>query len=509
MEKNKVKARITSPIWGESDKNHPSQLLEKTRDTSEGQKALDISETSQILNTPKIIEPKYSPDQLVQLFDTNPHHARCCRTKSIDTVGRGYQIVMDDVDGEEVDNMELFREEKKKVLRFLKNCYNRRGFSELMKDMSLDYFVTGYTTAEIIRKLNGDIKDIIHVRSSDIRIVSKKYNKKNAYLVQIKDANNYVYFVRYGNMYYLDENEERQVDKDLFVNSEDIEKKEPNIADRANEMIFLSNYAASSPHYGICDVIPALGSITNNLFIERYLTQYFENKAIPRYVVIVENGELDDEVFSSIERYFKEEIKGNHHATLILQSGKDATIKMQQLEQGTEKGPFQDVRINNRDDILVAHGVTPAIVGIIDSGNIGGGSGEAQLKNYNERVIRPHQKMIADLFTSLLKEGLGVKNVRLKFLEVDTTDRELDNTVLKDEFQNSIITRNEWRKEIGLEPIEDKFKDSFFMKSGNLMVPIDYLEFVTENGKVGLRILENIQNSTTGDGADDNSDQTK
>ena len=61
----------------------------------------------------------------------------------------------------------------------------------------------------------------------------------------------------------------------------------------AHELILLQNYTSLSSYYGIPEIISAIVAIMGNKYESDYNLQFFQNNAIPRYVIIVRGGRLD------------------------------------------------------------------------------------------------------------------------------------------------------------------------------------------------------------------------
>jgi hypothetical protein len=76
-----------------------------------------------------------------------------------------------------------------------------------------------------------------------------------------------------------------------------------------------------------------------------------------------------------------------------------------------------------RDTILSEAGVPPAQVGVIESGNLGGGTGTSQFKVFKVNTCSPIASIVLEkLLYHLVREGFGIEDWSLQFGEVDYRD---------------------------------------------------------------------------------------
>ncbi len=69
---------------------------------------------------------------------------------------------------------------------------------------------------------------------------------------------------------------------------------------RPNEIIHLKEYSPLNTFYGIPDIIAAMPSLVGDQLASQYNIDYFENKAVPRYVITVKGAKLS----ADAEEYF-------------------------------------------------------------------------------------------------------------------------------------------------------------------------------------------------------------
>lgn len=108
-----------------------------------------------------------------------------------------------------------------------------------------------------------------------------------------------------------------------------------------------------------------------------------------------------------------------------------------------------------RDEIIACYGVPPAKVSIIESGNLGGGTGESQDKSFRVNTCQPIAELVLEkLNFHVAKKGFGVEGWHLKFAEIDMRDSKTIEEIRDTRIRNGTWTINRARVEIGEPPVE-------------------------------------------------------
>ncbi|MFJ6215012.1 phage portal protein [Streptomyces sp. NPDC092296] len=116
-----------------------------------------------------------------------------------------------------------------------------------------------------------------------------------------------------------------------------------------------------------------------------------------------------------------------------------------------------------RDEIIACYGVPPAKLGIIESGNLGGGTGESQDRTFLLNTCQPIAELVLEAINFHLgREGFGVDGWRLKFREVDMRDSKVVEEIRDLRVRNGSWTLNRYRADIG-EPAVDGGDEPVFM----------------------------------------------
>lgn len=108
-----------------------------------------------------------------------------------------------------------------------------------------------------------------------------------------------------------------------------------------------------------------------------------------------------------------------------------------------------------RDEIVGTFGVPPHKVGIIESGNLGGGTGESQAKDFRFNTCAPIELLVLEKLTyHIIQRGFGVMDHHYELDEVDYRDSEVVEKIRDQRLRDGAYTLNRYRAEIGEEPVD-------------------------------------------------------
>jgi capsid portal protein len=123
---------------------------------------------------------------------------------------------------------------------------------------------------------------------------------------------------------------------------------------------------------------------------------------------------------------------------------------MEAVETGVQEASFNDYRIRNRDDILVAHQVPLSKIGGGDSAAIA--AALAQDRTFKEQVARPAQTNLEKMLNKIVREKTDL--LEFKFNELTLTDENVQSQILERYIRNKIMVPNEAREILGLPQME-------------------------------------------------------
>ena len=220
---------------------------------------------------------------------------------------------------------------------------------------------------------------------------------------------------------------------------------------RPNEIIHFKEYSPLNTYYGVPDIISAITALQGDQLASQYNIDYFGNKAVPRYVVTLKGAKLSSDAEDKMFRFLQTSLKGQSHRTLYIPLPGDSDtnkveFKMEPIENGVQEASFNDYRVRNRDDILVAHQVPLSKIGGGDAASIA--AALAQDRTFKEQVARPAQRTIEKLINRIVKEKTDI--LELKFNELTLTDEIAQSQILERYVKTQIMVPNEAREVLGL-----------------------------------------------------------
>lgn len=387
-----------------------------------------------------VVEPPFDMELLAGLYVENSTHNAAVNARTASTVGLGYKWVHNSkakqklekataTGDESEDRARKFLQKEEDMMEEIFNDFHKEEtFIETLTKVWLDVRTTGNGYLEIGRKKSGKIGYVGHVPSPLLRI-----RKQRDGFVQLQTGSKKAVF---------------------FRNFQDLTTADPINGDpRPNEIIHFKTYSPTNNWYGVPEILSAISAIIGDKFAKEYNIDFFENKAVPRYAVIIKGVKLSNKAKQNLAQYFKHEVKGNNHGTLLIplpsSIGNDADIKFEKLEDGIQDASFDRYRKSNRDEIVVAHRVPATKIGIYDNANLAV-SRDAD-KTYKTQVIGPDQKIIEKRINRIVKEFTDFLDFQLA--SMDIIDDDLRSKIHDRYLRDRVITPNEVRNELGLPAI--------------------------------------------------------
>lgn len=385
-----------------------------------------------------VITPPYDLYELAGYYDTSFANHAAIDAKVENIVGLGYEFVISErttlkLDGSEDE--EATKRARKRIERlkiqlkdWLESLNEDDSFTSTMEKVFTDVHATGNGYIEIGRTVAGDIGYVGHIPSTTMRV-----RRLHDGFVQII-ANKVIYFRNFG------------------------AKNNNPITDdtRPNEIIHIKEYSPLNTFYGVPDIIAAMPSLVGDQFASQYNIDYFQNKAVPRYVVTLKGAQLSQEAEDKLFRFLQTGLKGQNHRTLYIPLPGDSDtnkveFKMDPIENGIQEGSFKEYRKQSRDDILVAHQVPLSKLGGGDSSSIA--SALSQDRTFKEQVARPAQRHLEKILNKIIREKTDV--LQFKFNELTLTDEVAQSQILERYVRNKIMVPNEAREIINLPERKD------------------------------------------------------
>jgi len=380
-----------------------------------------------------VITPPWNLYELANYYDTSFANHAAIDAKVENIVGLGYDFRISDrtqlrLESDMTDDQRSRarnRIERLKIeLRdWLENLNDDDSFTHTMMKFFTDVQATGNGYLEIGRTTKGDIGYVGHIPATTLRV----RRLRDGYVQII--GQKVVYFRNFG-----------------------ATNQNPVTADpRPNEIIHYKEYSPLNTYYGIPDIMSAISALHGDQLANQYNIDYFANKAVPRYVVTLKGAKLSADAEDKMFRFLQTNLKGQSHRTLYIPLPGDSDnnkveFEMKPIETGIQEASFNEYRIRNREDILIAHQVPLSKIGGGDSSAIA--SALAQDRTFKEQVARPAQKNLEKMLNKIIREKTDA--VELKFNELTLTDEIAQSQILERYVKTQIMVPNEARDVLGL-----------------------------------------------------------
>jgi PBSX family phage portal protein len=379
-----------------------------------------------------VITPPFNLYELANFYDTSFANHAAIDAKVANIVGLGYSFevtgrTMLSFEGKEQSATDKARKRiermKFEMRDWLEGLNDDDSFTKTMEKVYTDLESTGNGFIEVGRTVNGDIGYVGHIPSTTIRI----RRLRDGFMQII--GQKVVYFRNFG-----------------ATNANPV-TSDP----RPNEIIHIKEYSPLNTYYGIPDIVAAIPSLLGDQLASQYNIDYFENKAVPRYVVTLKGAKLSNEAEDKMFRFLQTGLKAQSHRTLYIPLPGDTDqnkveFKMEPIENGIQDGSFKEYRKQNRDDILVAHQVPISKLGGTDSAAIA--ASIAQDRTFKEQVSRPAQGHLNKVISKIIKEKTDI--LELRFNELTLTDEITQSQILERYVKTQVMMPNEAREAIGL-----------------------------------------------------------
>jgi PBSX family phage portal protein len=379
-----------------------------------------------------VVVPPYNLDELAWFYENSFANHAAINAKVSNIVGLGYNFQNTDATTARLEEAEseeqLMRAQRKlqrlkaQLTQWLEDLNDEDTFSHILEKVYTDVESTGNGYIEVGRKVNGDIGYIGHIPATTIRVR------------RIRDG--YIQIVN-----------QRVV---FFRNFQGREANPVTNDPRPNELIHIKKYSPKNSYYGVPDTVASSVAMVGDNLAGRYNIDYFENKAVPRYIVTLKGAKLSPDAEDKLFRFLQSGLRGQNHRTLYIPLPGDSTdnkvdFKMDPIENGIQEGSFEKYRKSNRDDILMAHQVPFSKVG--GGAGVSIASALSSDRTFKEQVARPAQRNLEKVINKIVKEKTDILQFKLNELTLtdETTQSQIDERYLR----MQVVVPNEVRERLG------------------------------------------------------------
>lgn len=386
-----------------------------------------------------VIMPPYNLKSLATLFEESSPHGAAVRAKTSNIVALGYDFVESPATREKVDqatgNADKIAKLRRKLERMkveMNNWLDTRNkedtFTETLIKVWTDYETTGNGYIEVGRKSNGEIGYIGHIPAVSIRV----RRMRDGYVQLLDDRA--MFFRNFGDR-----------------TTADVVGSDP----QPNEIIHLKKYTPNNGYYGVPEIVSAMPAVLGNRYSSDFNLDYFENKAVPRYVVVLKGASLGLQNEKKVAEFFEGGLKGKNHRTLVVPLPPDTqevktSFEMKPVEAGKVDSSFNAYKKENLNEILMAHRVPISKIGLAEGVSLA--VARDADKTFKEQVCRPEQKILEKKLNRIIQEVTDV--FLLKMNELTLTDEDTLSKMDERYLRMKVMLPNEVRARWGWAGIE-------------------------------------------------------
>lgn len=219
---------------------------------------------------------------------------------------------------------------------------------------------------------------------------------------------------------------------------------------KPEQIIHFSQDAPRGGLYGVGPVQKSLISVTAWLSTAACIVELMRRGDPPRIHADLPRGMPEQAQSRWYESYMTKNLGIKNIGTPIITSGGGHIEEMAH----SKVTDYLETLRQLRDDIFQVHGVPPNKGGVVESGNLGGGTGEAQDKTWRVNKIIPIQSIVLEkLNYSLVQVGFGITGWHLEFEEIDFRDSQVVESIRDNRVRTGQYTINRARAEIGEPPV--------------------------------------------------------
>lgn len=375
--------------------------------------------------------PPYNMTYLTQLYEASPIHASAIDARVDNIVGLGWYFDYTDqtkrsresVADKEEDRIQfdgVLAKEKARLATELDFMIGNDEIEEVLHAVATDAFTTGNGYFEIGRTVEGRIAYLGHIPSKDMRV----RNKKDGF-VQYVDGNP-IFFRNFG----------------------DLRKTDPfGVDPYPNEIIHYKIYSPTNQHYGIPEVVSVIDAIAGIQYATKYNLEYFENKAVPRYIIKLKNVQINDQQQAKLMKFFETTTKQTSHRSLMVPivGSKDSDISFEAVETGKQEASFGEYIDMNITMILARHRISKSYLGISEGQGLS--SSRDADKIFKDSVTGPQQRILEKKINRVMQELS--KRFEFKLAEYSLTDEKTQSDIDEKYLRMGVFLPDEVRSTLG------------------------------------------------------------
>ncbi len=193
-----------------------------------------------------------------------------------------------------------------------------------------------------------------------------------------------------------------------------------------------------------------MGSIDADVRMSDWVRAFFRKGARPNFWIKFPGPKEEADRFVA---WLRENYTGmaNAHVPFVLYD----EAELYEIGKGSVDVDFLKGRELMCKEILAGYQVPPALVGLIESGNIGGGTGESQEKSFLRNACDPIRAMVmGQINYRVTQQGFGISCWKIGTRYADYRDDTVVSEIQDRRIRNGSLSVNEVRRDMNRPPVE-------------------------------------------------------
>lgn len=222
---------------------------------------------------------------------------------------------------------------------------------------------------------------------------------------------------------------------------------------RDDQLIYIRPNPSNATPFGLGPLEVAFESIAAQLGVGQHARNVTSN-AKPSTALYLGKG-VDDRWLAKFRNYWRNDVEGQGEQPII---GGGESPEVLKLHPDGDEALFLKYQDFLRSEIAIAFDLSPQNLG--KDSDVNRNTAEvAEDRDWNQ-AIKPRAFLLEAILTRrAINDRLGFSQLRFKFKGLDREDELAQAQIYEIYYQNNLITPNEKRKTLGMEPGKSQFQD--------------------------------------------------
>ena len=171
--------------------------------------------------------------------------------------------------------------------------------------------------------------------------------------------------------------------------------------------------------YGVPYYLAALSSIELNSAATKFRVRYYRNGSHAGFILYATDDKIDEAGWALVKEQLRKAKGGGNFNNLLLRApnGNPDGVKLIPIAEVGAKDEFLNIKGVSAEDMMAAHRVPPALMGIVPKASGGLGDAITAAKVFARNEVAPLQQTFLDV-----NDRLGIEVFRFEEYAVERTD---------------------------------------------------------------------------------------